>query len=184
MAMARRAGRITRRNTAAGVGLLAALILVVAAALSRDDSGPVVRTVPLPQPSYLPVLDTRTGRAFIAQMNGGVVRMFDTRTDAPLRTIATAPPGASSTYLRLVDDEGLGRVYVLSARLWRAPFNSMKDCSIEEPSLDNEMRTTQQASRGGTRRGLKPADKSSASANHTAVDRPVLCPMLTRGTCV
>jgi len=26
----------------------------------------------------------------------------------------------------------------------------MKDCSIEESSLDNEMRTTQQASRGGT----------------------------------
>jgi len=70
------------------------------------------------------------------------------------------------------------------ARLWRAPFNSMKECSIEEPSLDNEMRTTQQASRGGTRRGLKPADKSSASANHEAVDRPVLYPMLTRGTCV
>jgi len=55
---------------------------------------------------------------------------------------------------------------------------------MEEPFLDNGTRTTQQASRGGTPRGLKPADKSSASANHEAVDRPVLCPMLTRGTCV
>jgi len=72
----------------------------------------------------------------------------------------------------------------LLARVWRALFNSMKDCSMEEPFLDNGTRTTQQASRGGTPRGLKPADKSSASANHEAVDRPVLCPMLTRGTCV
>jgi len=50
--------------------------------------------------------------------------------------------------------------------------------------VDNGTRTTQQASRGGTPWGLKPADKSSATANHRAVDRPVLCPMLTRGTCV
>jgi len=32
--------------------------------------------------------------------------------------------------------------------------------------------------------GLSPADKRSATANHVAADRPVLCLMLTRETCV
>jgi hypothetical protein len=43
--------------------------------------------------------------------------------------------------------------------------------------------TTQQAFVGRNHEGLKPADKSSATANHVSVDRPVLCPRLTRGTC-
>jgi hypothetical protein len=50
----------------------------------------------------------------------------------------------------------------------------------QESYLDNGRRTTQQALVGRHLEGLKPADKSSATANHTAVDRPVLRPRLTK----
>ena len=54
-----------------------------------------------------------------------------------------------------------------------------RESALKELYLDNGTRTTQQASAVGNHRGLKPVDKSSATANHTAVDRPVLCPMMT-----
>ena len=51
---------------------------------------------------------------------------------------------------------------------------TVREIAPEELYLDNGTRTTQQASAVGNHRGLKPADNSSATANHTAVDRPVL----------
>jgi hypothetical protein len=58
-----------------------------------------------------------------------------------------------------------------------------QEMTSEELRLDNSVRATQQAERFGKPLGLKLADKSSASANQKADDRPALGPRVTRGTC-
>jgi hypothetical protein len=53
-----------------------------------------------------------------------------------------------------------------------APFNGIRDCSQRELRLDSDVRGTQHASRRSTSWGVKPADNVSASASHSADDRP------------